>query len=54
LNLTFEMNAIAKLANETIANQTIDTYFLSLVAATLYNVKRVDEARSFADIVAKF
>lgn len=42
------------MAQASIDNQDIDTYFLSLVAGILYNVNKTEEARKFADIVAMF
>jgi hypothetical protein len=49
-----EIDYLKKQADISIQSNVIDTYYLSLVAATLYNVGRSDDARTYADVVTKF
>lgn len=48
-----EIKNLKQLADDSIANGRTDAYFLGLVAASLYNLKRVDEARVYADAIVK-
>ncbi len=47
--MTTEINALKKLADEQIASNKIDAYFNGLLAASLYNLNRTQEARVYAD-----
>jgi hypothetical protein len=52
MNLTLEISNLTQLADDSITNQDIDTYFISLVSAILYNVQNIAGARKYADVVA--
>jgi len=49
-----EIAALKKLADDSIANSNVDTYFLSLVAASLYNLNQTTDAQKYMDVVVKF
>lgn len=48
-----QINSLVSTADKMLeGNGKIDTYFLSLVSASLYNLNRTDEAEKYADEVA--
>jgi len=53
-NVTKEIEALMKLADESINDANVDTYLLSLFSASLYNLNRTEEAERFANEVTRF
>jgi len=52
--VTVEIAALIVLADEMILSGKVDTYILSLLAASLYNLNRIPEAQKYADEVVKY
>jgi len=50
-NLDTEITKLKSLADEAIKNNATDAYFTGLLAASLYNLNRNDEARVYADAI---
>ncbi|CDW84292.1 a-macroglobulin complement component [Stylonychia lemnae] len=45
---------LIKQADQSITNNTVDVYFLGLLASSLYNLKRNEEAQKYADIIVNY
>ena len=52
-NVTSEITRLTAIADASIKTNSIDAYFTGLLAASLYNLNRIDEARIYADALIK-
>lgn len=53
-NLTEEINSLTATANDSISSDNIDTYFLGLVSASLFNLNQPVLAEVYTDVITKY
>ena len=53
-DLSNEIKLLTTLVGEMVANNTVDTYIVSLLSATLYNLGKNADGEYYADIVTKY